>query len=468
MDVTGQRITVVGAARSGLAAAEWLAKRGAQVVLTDQRSEAALGAEAARMRSLGVVLDLGGHQETHFLNADEIVVSPGVPLTIAPMHRAAAAGVSIIGEIELAARFLKGRIVAITGSNGKTTTTTLIGEMLKDGGFPTLVGGNIGTAAISLVDQSCDDGFTVLETSSFQLEGIRDFRPDVGLLLNITPDHLDRYPDFDAYAEAKFRMFLNQTADTLAVLNADDPLTPKALERLQARNATFVLFSRTRELPEGLFVRGNDIISRTPLGEKVLLHRSDIGIRGEHNVENVLAALCAGLACGVAPQQLAQTVTEFKGVEHRLEWVAEVEQVRFFNDSKATNVDAAMKAIEAFPGNLFVILGGKDKGSDYRPLVPLLNERARGVILLGAATEVIASQIEAELDADVLVTRCESMREAVETGFRQAAPGEVVLLAPACASFDMFENFEHRGRVFKEEVNHLQTRAASQRALSHG
>ncbi|HNC43852.1 MAG TPA: UDP-N-acetylmuramoyl-L-alanine--D-glutamate ligase [Acidobacteriota bacterium] len=469
MDVTGKNILIVGAARSGLAAAEFLAARGAQVTVTDQRPESALLAETERMRAIGVGLDLGGHTDHLFVTADEIVISPGVPLTIAPLQKAAAAGVPIIGEIELAARYLKGRIVAITGSNGKTTTTTLIGKILADAGLPVQVGGNIGTAAIGLVAQSREDGFTVLETSSFQLETINTFRPQVALLLNVTPDHLDRYPSFEAYRDAKLQMFRNQGPDTLAVLNADDPSTPLALEHLAVNQASFVLFSRTRELEHGVFARGQELISRANGHERVILNRSDIYIRGDHNVENVLAAVCAALACGASPDQIRESIRTFHGVEHRLEWVTEVNQIQFFNDSKATNVDATIKAIEAFPGNLFVILGGKDKGSDYSPLVPLLNERARGVILIGAATERIATALEAKLDDDILLTRCHSMQDAVETGFRQAAPGEIILLAPACASFDMFDNFEHRGRVFKAETFRLKEHFEQQQLeLSHG
>lgn len=443
---------VLGAARSGLAAAEFLAGRGARVTLADRRPEAELVKEAEAMRALGVATMFGEPDFGVFTTADELVVSPGVPLTVAPVVQAKAAGVSVIGELELAARFLKGRIVGITGSNGKTTTTTLVGQMLRDGGLPTQVGGNIGTAAVSLVETSREDGWTVLECSSFQLETTTEFRPQVGVLLNITPDHLDRHGSFENYVAAKLQMFRNQGVDTLAVLNADNPSTPQALALLAERNATVTLFSRTRKLEEGMFVADGEIVCRTREAARSLMPVSDIGLRGAHNIENVLAALCTALACGVAPESACETVRNFKGVEHRLEFVAEIGGVTFFNDSKATNVDAAIKAIEAFPGGLHVILGGKDKGSDYAPLVPLLNERAKSALLIGAATPLIEGAFAGSLHPSVATARCATMADAVREGARRATPGDTVLLAPACASFDMFDNFEHRGAVFKDEV----------------
>jgi UDP-N-acetylmuramoylalanine--D-glutamate ligase len=452
MDKAGKSVVILGAARSGLAAAEFLAARGARVTLADQRTDAQLAKEAERMKAVGVATMFGAPDLDAFATADELVVSPGVPLTAEPVRRAMEAGVSVIGELELAARYLKGRVVGITGSNGKTTTTTLVGEMLREGGLPTQVGGNIGTAAVSLVETSREDGWTVLECSSFQLETTRDFRPQVGVLLNITPDHLDRHGTFENYVAAKLQMFRNHGVDTLAVLNADDPSTPLALEMLGERNAGVTLFSRTRSLDEGMFVANGEIVCRTRDGAKTLMPVSDIGLRGAHNVENVLAALCAALACGVAPDSACDTVRKFKSVEHRLEFVAEIGGVSFFNDSKATNVDAAIKAIEAFPGGLHVILGGKDKGSDYTPLVPLLNERAKSALLIGAATPLIEGAFEGRLSATVATARCATMADAVREGARRAVPGDTVLLAPACASFDMFDNFEHRGAVFKDEV----------------
>jgi UDP-N-acetylmuramoylalanine--D-glutamate ligase len=450
MNVAGQNILIVGLARSGVAAAEFLAARGARVTANDAKPESDLQ-EAASLRARDIKIVAGAHPVELFEKADLIVVSPGVPLALDVFKSARAAGVSIIGEIELAARFLRGRLVGITGSNGKTTTTTLIGELLKTAGLPTQVGGNIGTPLISLVESSRDDGFTVVELSSFQLEAVAELHLFVALLLNITPDHLDRYPTMADYAAAKANIFINQTAQDVAVLNADDEWSMRMGERTRAR---VVRFSRLRELDEGVFLRGDEIINKSNGVEQVLLTRADIQLPGAHNVENVMAALAAGLACGADVEAMRAGVRNFRGVEHRLEFVAEINGVQFYNDSKATNVDAAIKCLEAFPGGVIVILGGKDKGSDYAPLAPLVRERCAHVILIGAAADKIA----AALDDTRPLHRAATMPEAVELGLRLGRPGNTVLLAPACASFDMFDNYEHRGRVFKEAVRELAKR----------
>jgi UDP-N-acetylmuramoylalanine--D-glutamate ligase len=447
MQLAGKNILVVGAARSGVAAAQFLRKRGAHVTLNDALPETEWP-NAAELRAAGIEIVGGGHPLDRFTQADLIVVSPGVPLALAAFQHARKAGVPVIGEAELAARFLRGRMVGITGSNGKTTTTTLIGELLKNGGLPTLVGGNIGTALISLVDESTDESYTVAELSSFQLEAVEQLHLFVAVLLNITPDHLDRYDSMEAYAAAKANIFINQTPADFAVLNADDARVARMDSLTKSR---VIYFSRARELSEGIFLRGEQVVSRLNGAEQVLLTRADITLRGEHNLENVMAALAAGLACEVSPESMRETVRNFKGVEHRLEFVAELDGVQFYNDSKATNVDAAIKALEAFTGGLTVILGGKDKGSDYAPLAPLVRERCANVILIGAAAEKIASAL-AETRP---LHRAATMRDAVRLGKQLAQPGGIVLLAPACASFDMFDNFEHRGRVFKEAVAEL-------------
>jgi UDP-N-acetylmuramoylalanine--D-glutamate ligase len=463
MQVAGKHILVVGLARSGVAAAEFLAARGARVTVNDAKPEAELK-DAESLRAKGIEVVGGAHPRELFEQSDLIVVSPGVPLAIEPFQFAKAAGVPIIGEIELAARFLRGRLVGITGSNGKTTTTTLVGELLKDAGLPTQVGGNIGTPLISLVETSTDDGVTVVELSSFQLEAVEQLHVNVALLLNITPDHLDRYDSMADYAAAKANIFINQkagqkagqkaeqkawqTAGDVAVLNADNEWSMREGEKTAARR---ICFSRLRELDEGIFLRGEEIIERSATGERVLLTRADIPLPGDHNVENVMAALAAGLACGVSPDSMRQTVRNFKGVEHRLEFVAEINGVKFYNDSKATNVDAAIKCLEAFAGGVIVILGGKDKGSDYAPLAPIVRERCEHVILIGAA----ADKIGAALEGTKPLHRAATMPDAVKLGLELGRPGNVVLLAPACASFDMFDNYEHRGRVFKEAVRSL-------------
>lgn len=450
MDVSGKKILVVGCALSGVAAAHFLAARGARVTVNDAKPEGELK-EAAALRTAGVEISSGGHPEELFENADLIVASPGVPLALEPFHRARARGVPIIGEVELAGRFLRGRLVGITGSNGKTTTTALAGELLGRAGLPTQVGGNIGTPLISLVDGSRDDGFTVIEASSFQLEAVERLHFFAATILNITPDHLDRYDSMESYAAAKARIFDNQIAGDVAVLNADDARVA-AMKDLTP--ASVVFFSRVRELDEGISLRGEEIIRRRAGEEQVLLRRDEIGLRGAHNLENVCAALALGLACGAGVESMRETVREFKGVEHRLEYVAEVGGVKFYNDTKATNVDAAIKAIEAFTEPLVVILGGKDKGSDYAPLAALMRERGAIAILIGAAADKIAAAMESEAGS-MAMHRAQTMEEAVGMGFELSEEGGVVLLAPACASFDMFENYGHRGRVFKEAVGAL-------------
>ncbi len=446
-----KNVLVVGAAKSGLAAADFLLARGARVTVNDAKPESELSV-AAELKARGIKVIAGSHPTELFEKADLIVASPGVPLALEPFQKAKAAGVEIISEIELAARFLKGRLIGITGSNGKTTTTTLIGELLRQAGLPTQVGGNIGTPLITLVEGSRVDGFTVIELSSFQLEAVETLRLFAAVLLNITPDHLDRYASLDDYAAAKARIFLNQTPEDLAVLNADDA---RVMAMSQQTKAHVVYFSRQRELAEGIFLRGTDIISRSGSAEQVLLNRTEIGLRGDHNLENVMSALAVGLVCGVSPEAMRATISNFRGVEHRLEFVTAVHGVNFYNDSKATNVDAAIKSLEAFPGNLIPILGGKDKGSDYTPLAPLVRERCEHVILIGAA----ANKIEAALQHTKPLHRAATMPEAVELGFKLARAGDTVLLAPACASFDMFDNYEHRGRVFKEAAQSLVARS---------
>ena len=317
--------------------------------------------------------------------------------------------------------------------------------LLARAGIPVQVGGNIGTPLISLVEGSRDDSFTVIEMSSFQLESVDRLHFQAAALLNISPDHLDRYASMDEYADAKGNIFRNQTRDDTAVLNGDDERVLAMAARTPART---VLFSRRNALDEGIFLKGDAVVERSNGRERELITRGEIGLKGDHNLENVMAALGLGLACGASTESMRATVAEFRGVEHRLEFVASITGVEFYNDSKATNVDAAIKALESFDSPVVVILGGKDKGSDYAPLGPLVASRCRGAVLIGAAAEKIASAIEGA----VPVLRAETMEKAVESAFDASKPGDVVLLAPACASFDMFENYEHRGRVFKEAV----------------
>lgn len=465
MEVAGKKVLVIGAARSGIASARFLLQRGATVALNDRKPLAEWPPAATELKSEGVGL-IEGDPPTWLLDQiDLVVVSPGVPTKAIPIRYADRRGAEVIGEIELASRFLRGRVVAITGTNGKTTTTTLIGQMLKDAGISVQVGGNIGTPLISIIDSSRDDGWTVVEVSSFQLETIVNFHPAVAAVLNVTPNHMDRYESLMDYAAAKHRVFMNQTVGDVSILNADDQIVSSWGSGLRAH---VVQFSVQRELSDGLFLRGRDLVARgqAPFtehhAERVLMTRDEMKLRGAHNVENVLAAMAAGLACGAPPESLRETVRNFRPVEHRLEEVSEIAGVRFYNDSKATSVDATIKALEAFsddPGKIILILGGLGKQAPYAPLAPLVKDRVRKLILIGED----AATIEAELGGEAPFEHATTMQAAVTQSFAAAHTGDIVLLAPACASFDMFESFEHRGRVFKEEVSSLEFRGSSSR-----
>src|SRR5688572_5341256 len=452
MELDGKKVLVIGAGRSGVAAARFMAARGALVVLNDRKEFIDWSNDALALKGEGVVKLLAGDAPSWLLDQIElVVVSPGVPTKGIPVRYAERAGAEVIGEIELAWRFLRGRVVGVTGTNGKTTTTTLIGELLKDAGLPTQVGGNIGTPLVSLVESSREDGWTVVELSSFQLETVKEFRPTVAVALNLMPDHMDRYETFADYGAAKHRIFRNQTSADVAILNADDAVVSSWAQGLEAH---VTMFSTARELDEGLFLRGRELVARTWSGERVLMTRDEMQLKGLHNAQNVLAALAAGLACGAGPDSMRETVRRFAPVEHRLERVAEVGGVTFYNDSKATNVDAAVKAVEALseePGRIVLILGGRGKNAPYAPLAPLVQRKGRKLVVLGED----ADRIEDELKTFAPVARAKGMADAVRLAHAAARPGDIVLLAPACASFDMFTGFEHRGRVFKEEVRRM-------------
>jgi UDP-N-acetylmuramoylalanine--D-glutamate ligase len=453
LQIAGRKALVIGAARSGTASARFLAQRGATVALNDRKPLSEWAQGALDLKTEGVGLIEGDPPSWLLDQIDLVVVSPGVPTKSIPIRYADRRGAEVIGEVELASRFLRGRTVAITGSNGKTTTTSLIGEMLKDAGLKVQVGGNIGKALISMIDSSRDDGWNVVELSSFQLETIVDFHPTVAAVLNVTPNHMDRYESLRDYAAAKHNIFRNQTASDVAILNADDEIVSSWARGLRAH---LVRFSVAQELDEGLFLRGRELVSRTKDGERVLMSRDEMLLRGTHNVENVLAAFASGLACGAGPDSLRETVSRFRPVEHRLEEVAEIGGVRFVNDSKATSVDATMKALEAFAsetGKVVLILGGRGKQAPYAPLIELIKMCVRKMILIGED----ARTIEAEIGNAAPHEQASDMHDAVAKSFAAAEPGDIVLLAPACASFDMFESFEQRGRVFKDEVLGLQS-----------
>ncbi|MGB7023207.1 MAG: UDP-N-acetylmuramoyl-L-alanine--D-glutamate ligase [Candidatus Acidiferrales bacterium] len=449
VDLEGKRLLVVGLARTGIVVSLLCAAYGARVTATDEKPESALPELAAKLRAAGVTLELGAHNPETFVNQDLIILSPGVPAKMPPLQLARNRGIPVWSEIELAWRLLRGKLVAITGSNGKTTTTALVGHILQSAKIPVLIGGNIGTPLLAKVEASSDSTVTVAEVSSFQLETIEAFRPDVGVLLNLTPDHIDRHGSFEEYARAKQRLFENMLDRDAAVLNADDP---EVARRGPAHGQVF-WFSRQKRLAAGTFVRGDQILFRREGSEEVLMRRSEIPLRGEHNVENVLAASTAAILAGAPIGAIAAAVRTFPGVEHRLEYITEIKGVAYYNDSKATNVDATLKAIEAFPGSLFVILGGKDKGSPYTPLREPLREKTKRVLLIGAA----ADKIREELEGAVAMEYAGTLDRAVALAFEQAVPGDTVLLAPACASFDQFENFEQRGRAFKAIVARLAT-----------
>jgi len=430
-------VLIVGMARSGVAAAKLLQSRGKSVFATDS-GKAPLRSELER---LGIPCESGGHTAERFLEAEEIVMSPGVPLDIPPLEAARRKGIPIVSEIEVAFRYLQGDIVAITGSNGKTTTTTLIGEVLNTIGRPVQVGGNIGTAMSSLVDSSRPATINVVEVSSFQLDGIRKFRPRVAVLTNITPDHLDRYADFKAYRASKFRIFENQTSSDFAVRNRDDAEVYPPASAGAARQR---FFSQRQIVDDGAYRSGETLY----LDGKPVMPAADVTLRGTHNIDNVLAAMTVADCYGVSAEAMSDTIRKFRGVEHRIEFVATVNGVQFFNDSKATNVDSAIKAVESFDGNIIMILGGLDKGAPYSPLVDAMIPRVKLAVLIGAAADKIASAIGNRLP----VVRASSMADAARLGLESGKPGDVVLLSPACASFDMFDNYEHRGKVFKEAV----------------
>ncbi|HWW13500.1 MAG TPA: UDP-N-acetylmuramoyl-L-alanine--D-glutamate ligase [Candidatus Dormibacteraeota bacterium] len=454
MELNNKRVLVVGLGKSGVASALFLKARGARVTVSDTKSGDELRNEIPALLDHGITVETGGHGERTFRGQDLIVVSPGVPVDAPLLVQARAMGEAVIGEIELAAQFLPGPIVAITGSNGKTTTTTLTGEILTAGGLPTLVGGNIGTPAISLAERAKPETVIVLEVSSFQLETIQTFRPKIAVVLNVTPDHLDRHRTFEAYVDAKARIFENQRGDDFAVLNEDDPTCVGMAARTRAQ---VFWFSRQKEVKQGAWVREGNILFRDGRknAQREIMLVSEIPLKGAHNLENVLAAVCAGALMGCAPEKIWQAVRDFKAVEHRLEFVATIRGVDYYNDSKATNVDATIKALESFPANIHLILGGKDKGSDYAVLNALLRQRVKRVYTIGAAAGKIESQIVSPKGGGVEVVHAETLENALRKANAVAEAGDVVLLAPACASFDQFRNYEERGRVFKEIVRGL-------------
>ena len=446
VDVAGKRVVVVGAARSGLAAVDLLLAKGATVTLSESRDRVD---EAEGFRTRGVTLEFGGHRPDTFASANLVVLSPGVPPRQPAIDAARRAGVRVIGELELAWRFLRGRVIAITGTKGKSTTTTLIGRILTADQRHVRVGGNIGLALSAQVSDSRPETLHVVEASSFQLETTESFRPWIAVMLNFSADHLDRHPTVEEYAAAKARIFANQRPDDWAVVNADDP---QALALAAPGRARRVLFSVRSALTDGIVVAGDAIVHRTPHGDRELVPLSAVRLIGRHLLSDVLAAVAVGVVVGVAPDAMRRAVEAFSGLEHVLEPVAEIGGVRFVNDTKATNIEAARLAIESFERGIVGILGGRFKGGDFRDLRDAVRSRVDALVAIGEARALVRDA----LGDLVPVHEAPDMADAVRTAFALARPGGTVLLAPACASFDMFCDYAERGRVFKAEVWRLE------------
>jgi UDP-N-acetylmuramoylalanine--D-glutamate ligase len=445
LDVAGQRVVVAGLARSGGAACRLLLRLGASVIGTDQRGADEAGPDIESLGRQGVRLELGGHRLETLRSADLVVVSPGIDLRRPPFRQARDAGVPVIGEVELAYRSTDATFLGVTGTNGKSTTTTLLGAMLAEAGLPSLVAGNIGTPLCQVVPGLSPDHLVVAELSSFQLETVERFRPRVALLLNLSPDHLDRYDRLDDYYGAKTRIFANQGPGDVAVVNGDDPLVLELTREVHARKLEF---SRKRRVADGAFLEGDRLLVSRSGGEEMACRWSELKVFGVHNQENALAAAAAAAELGVPVEAIRTTLLRFEGLEHRLEAVAEINGVRYINDSKGTNVGAVIRSLESFDEPIVLIAGGKDKLGDFAPLVPYVRRRVKRVVLIGQA----AGRIRSQLAGACPVVDAGDLEDAVRRAAAAASPGEVVLLSPGCASFDMFADFEARGRAFKEAV----------------
>ncbi len=448
MNLTNKTILVVGLARTGVACARFLAKAGARVTVTDMKNADQLAGQMAELAGLPITWELGRHEETSFLTSDLVVVSPGIPMEHPLLLKAKEAGREIVSEVELASRFCTVPLIAITGTNGKTTTTTLIGEIFKGCGYLPFVGGNIGTPLIELAESGEQVDFVVAEISSFQLEWITSFRPSVAILLNITEDHLDRYREMPAYMAAKGRIFENQTKDDFALINIDDPLAAGFAGSLKAR---LFPMSQKQELAQGIFHQ-NGVITFRHDGEEERFPTENFRLKGAHNTENIMAALAATLLSGCDATRAQAAVTSFSGLRHRMELVRTLNGVAWYEDSKGTNVGSVVKSLESFPGNITLIAGGKDKGGSYTPLAPLVKERVAHLILIGEARERMHAALGSFTDSHFAPT----LEEAVSQAHRLTTPGGVVLFSPACSSFDMFVDYEDRANRFISAVQGLE------------
>ncbi len=455
-ELAGKRVLVVGVAKTGLATARFLIDRGAKVTISERRPRAELPAEVDELETAGVTVESGGHQIPTFLEQDLIVVSPGVPMNIQALQKARERDIWVVSELELAAPYLTTPIVAITGTNGKSTTTTLIGLIIEAAGLEVFVGGNLGTPLVACAPLAARKDFLVVEVSSFQLEGIHEFRPHVSVLLNVTEDHLDRYASFSDYVRAKARILANQGAGDTAVLNHDDPV----VRALAAESRARVVFTSLRGRPPGpaAWVEGDRFFVDLGDGEGQSFDASELKLEGVHNRENAIAALAVAKVLGLDGEQAMRAIAAFPGLPHRMERVAEASGVRWINDSKATNVAAAARSLESYRGNVILLAGGVDKGGSYDPLVASARGRVRRALVFGEGQDRLATALERAIPT----TRVEDLAAAVAAAASEAEPGDVVLLAPACASYDQFKNFEHRGEVFRRLVT-AELRAAKSR-----
>jgi UDP-N-acetylmuramoylalanine--D-glutamate ligase len=450
MDLNGRKVLVVGLARTGLATAKFLKTKGSIVSTTEMRPKEEMGEAVHELEEKDFLMEWGGHQTETFLKQDLIVVSPGVDLKMEPIQAASRKGIRVLSEIELAYQFIDIPIIAVTGTNGKTTTTLLIGEMLKEEGKRVGVGGNVGDPLILFAGGGDRWEVLVVEISSFQLEAIEEFRPRISVLLNITEDHLDRYTSYEEYIEAKARLFANQNSGDVAILNGDDPIVLGFREKVKAKK---ILFSLRKKLHEGAYSNGDHILLRLAAEEeKYSLAKAPL--KGIHNVENMMAALTTARVYGCSRKAITSVLNRFEGLEHRLEFVREIKGVRFYNDSKGTNVGSVVKSLQSFSEPLILIAGGKDKNGDLSPLRELIQSRVKRLVLIGEAKERMNRELGDLTDTAMTKT----LEEAVLLAYQTAEKGDVVLLSPACSSFDMFKDYKERGKVFKDAVRRISTK----------
>lgn len=451
MNLEGKKVLVAGLAISGIAAIEAIAKMNGKITVTDMKTAEELSKVMEMLRGYDIEYVLGSN-DVDLDGIDFILKSPGIPPDIELFKRAEEKGVDIVTDIELAYRIARGKLVCITGTNGKTTTTSLIGEIFSSAFDKVNVVGNIGVGILSRFDELLDpESVFVIEASSFQLENTVRFRPLVSLITNITPDHLNWHKTYDNYIEAKYKCFANQTADEYTVLNYDDEIL-RNIDK--SRIASNLIYFSTQEKPEGgVYVEGGKVVSEIGGKRLEVMDAGSINIPGKHNLENVLSAVAVSLAYGIDKDAIAEAISRFQGVEHRLEFVAEAGGVKFYNDSKGTNVDASIKAIEAISGPINLIAGGKDKGSDFEDFIEAFSGKVDNLILLGETADKI-EQTARSMGFE-RIHRVKDMAEAVRKAYELASAGHTVLLSPACASWDMYESYEIRGRDFKENVNSL-------------